>query len=68
MGEGNRVLLGLKLFYVWAGNAIDTFSFTSGGLMSVHCADQILGLFLGTSSLLSGTDILLLLLLASTQS
>lgn len=22
MGEGNQVLLGLKLFYVWAGNAI----------------------------------------------
>lgn len=25
MGEGNWVLLGLKLFHVWAGNAIDPF-------------------------------------------
>ena len=34
MGEEKWVLLGLKLFHVWASNAVDPFSFTSCG--SIH--------------------------------
>lgn len=37
-GEGNWVILGLKLFHVWAGHTVGPFMFPSCGLVSVHGA------------------------------
>lgn len=36
-GGGELILLGLQLFYVWAGNAVDPSPFTSCGSMSEGC-------------------------------
>lgn len=68
MGEENWVRLGLKLFHVWAANAVDPFSFTSCGSIHVRALAGPSASPWEPRPLLFRTDILSLFLLASTQS